>query len=367
MNARTRLFAFVSIVLLFALLPIFASAADDTTVTIGEGKTEVTAEDTADYRSAASIRIADGVTHIADGAFRNFFSLTEIQFPDSLQTIGDDAFSFCSGLESAPLPEGLQAIGEQAFYACAKLSSVHIPEGVTSIGTEAFYSSGLRTLIFDAVNCADADARSGYLFTVSYEDATVQIGPKVTRIPACFLEANQLRRLTIPANVTEIGENAFDYCYCLEKVTFENPDTKVPESAFLERVSLIGLNGVENPAEADRPGGLGESTDMAGSDAPSDPAVPDDPTDPNGSPDGWLIFLIGFCSLIYLTQGVLLTVWNLRIARQRTGRNGKPSTPLTVLAAVSPWLLLGIFCWMFLHFTSHKQHKATAAEERTLE
>ena len=55
MNARTRLFAFVSIVLLFALLPIFASAADDTPVTIGEGKTEVTAADTADFRNDSCI------------------------------------------------------------------------------------------------------------------------------------------------------------------------------------------------------------------------------------------------------------------------------------------------------------------------
>ena len=321
-NLKIRIFALLfMMVLLFASFPLLTSAAKDKTVVVGEGKTEVTAEDARNYRDAESIRIADGVTRIADDAFNNFFDLTTVQLPDSLRVIGDNAFSHCSNLTTVQLPDHLQTIGQEAFYACGRLTSIRIPEEVTSIGMGAFDLTGLKTLFFDAINCADPADTSTYrrMFSFSIEGATVQIGEQVTRIPANFADGFELTTLTIPENVTEIGPLAFINCYNLEEVIFENPDTKIANNSFPNDTKLIGHNQWLNIF------GFSSTAEM--------------------------LLALCICLVIYLAQGVLLTVLNLRLVRRRFAQGGDTPGILLVFAALSPWLLLGLFCWMVLTVT----------------
>lgn len=375
-NNRIRLcFAALLVLLLCAALTPAVSAAagdsPDNPLVLGKGKTVLTAEDAARLSGPAPaeyVRVADGVTEIADEAFADCFNLRGIELPEGLQRIGNRAFTGCSRLETVTMRAGLRSIGDSAFSRCMRLRSAELPEGLQYIGSEAFATTGLtevripasvtriesrayygcdiRTLYFNAVCCEDkAGDGSSELFQMAGNPPVLVIGPAVTRIPADFLYASNLTEATIPASVVEIGDRAFQNCLALEELTFENPATRLGEDVCLDKVRLRGLNrwmllfGMDDTAQ------LGA--------------------------------LVAVCLLLYLAQGVLLTVVNLRLTRRRyAGRARRPDTagapapapaagpgdriagaregapaPMLAAAAISPWLLLGVLYWMVLTVT----------------
>ncbi|MBQ8045041.1 MAG: leucine-rich repeat domain-containing protein, partial [Bacteroidales bacterium] len=166
-----------------------------------------------------SVTIPNSVTSIGDFAFYNCSGLTSVTIPNSVTSIGACAFESCRGLTSVTIPNSVTSIGACAFSSCSGLTSVTIPNSVTSIGEHAFGAcSGLTTLNFNAINCGD--------FSSSYHPfhytpiSTIDIGDSVQRIPGYFAyNLDSLSAITIPNNVTSIGESAFSGCSNLRDVT----------------------------------------------------------------------------------------------------------------------------------------------------
>lgn len=158
-------------------------------------------------------------------AFENA-SITTVVFAEDVKNIPDNAFANCSGLVNITLSGALQTIGENAFLNCTSLKTITIPKNVTSIGGRAFAGcDNLNTVHFDAVRCTGASKVEGtlhipaFLKCAALED--IIFGDSVEIIPDYLLSGcENLKRLTIPANVTTIGGHSFDDCANLDVINF---------------------------------------------------------------------------------------------------------------------------------------------------
>ena len=132
-----------------------------------------------------SVWLPDTVEKIWEGAFADCASLHTVVLGDSLKEIDTDAFRRCTALKTIELPTGLQTIGYRAFSECRSLEKITIPKTVTKMGMEAFCFTSLSSLVF--------------------EDGIEKIGSY-----ACFWSLGDLKSVTIPASVKELGEYTFE-------------------------------------------------------------------------------------------------------------------------------------------------------------
>ena len=73
------------------------------------------------------------------GAFMDSYSLSSITIPKNIKSIGENTFSRCTNLKTLTFAEGSQCtkIGENAFLRCA-MENVVLPEGMTTLDEWAF-------------------------------------------------------------------------------------------------------------------------------------------------------------------------------------------------------------------------------------
>lgn len=121
--------------------------------------------------------------------------------------------------------------------------SITIPGTVTSVGENVFDGSRLKSITFEAgtsdlsVNddspfsyCPlesvelNRVVRNESIFTNLSSLTSVTIGEKITTIYPHMFNSTGLRSITIPSNVTNIGNNAFQYCEKLNTVNIEESD-----------------------------------------------------------------------------------------------------------------------------------------------
>ena len=88
------------------------------------------------------------LTTIAGKAFYECTSLTSVTIGNGVTEIGDWTFSSCDSLTRVDIPDSVTSIGDGAFWGCTSLTSVTIGNGVTSIGGEAFESCHSLAYVF---------------------------------------------------------------------------------------------------------------------------------------------------------------------------------------------------------------------------
>ncbi|MGI6057540.1 MAG: leucine-rich repeat protein [Bilifractor sp.] len=154
------------------------------------------------------------VIAIGDNSFANCKSLSTVQFPNCLESIDMYAFKGCDNLKDVQFPEGLKTIGYCAFTS-PLITSITIPSTVKELGW--FYSIAEQSSSF--ANCPNLE-------TVVFAEGTKSI-------PRYALSLCQsVNNVTIPASVTEIGEEAFCDCESLQKINLPKGLKTIPESAF---------------------------------------------------------------------------------------------------------------------------------------
>ena len=181
------------------------------------------------------------VTSIGWGAFLECRDLTSVDIPETVLSIGDYAFSGCVGLSSIEIPNSVTSIGEYAFYGCNGLTSITIPESVTSIGTSAFLECSSLPVV-DNIRYADTylvEAIDKTLSSYTIKEGTRWIGfaafygcseATSIEIPSSMIGIDKqafyanfsLQQLTIPKNVTSLGEQAFGHCRSIETIMVED-------------------------------------------------------------------------------------------------------------------------------------------------
>lgn len=228
------------------------------------------------------------LTYIGENAFCGP-TLSEIALPDTVEYIGNYAFAY-TGLTAVTLPSHLTTLGDRAFVRGADVYSSYaivppitdyvdsgafmwfmmLPEDpdprndVYFTGTQAeFNAMGLYTTDWDVetetyidvpldsfihstthLNCSvvtEGDYTfvlcpdEGYAVLTDCDTAVTEVavpaeadGYPVTEIAPCaFRGCSEITELTVPENITKIGDDAFDDCTKLEKLTL-NGNAELP-------------------------------------------------------------------------------------------------------------------------------------------
>ena len=179
-----------------------------------------------------NITISSNVVDIGRAAFFRCNSLESIVFSDNVKIIHDSAFWECSNLKHIVLPPYLDSINDSAFYGCNNLQSINVPANVNKIGTWVFSCcSALETITVESGNryyksfgnCL-IDSEGSLL--AGCKNSQIPNDDSIMRIAkGAFWGQQQLKRISIPRSVCEIGSFAFTECEALEQIIVdsENP------------------------------------------------------------------------------------------------------------------------------------------------
>ncbi len=177
--------------------------------------------------------------------FRGNHDIVKLVATEGITTIGEDAFNRCINLEFVTLPTTLTSIGSGAFlpgdeqvgYA-GKLHHLNIPDSVTTIGGGAFWGAALDEItiprnVSTVGNYAFRDCSR--LGEVRYEGSVIG--------GFMFVGCQALTRFTMANTVTVIGEHCFNYCRNLTRITYEG--SLEQWAAITKRNNWDGKNGLE--------------------------------------------------------------------------------------------------------------------------
>ena len=217
---------------------------------------QIIGEDAFNGSTITSITIPRSVTTIENGAFQNSRNLTTVTFEDnnSLLTIGERAFAQCGNLTALDFEKSqLKTIGDNAFNNCSNLISLTVPNSLISMGVNiGFLRLGKLDYNIDEngvyylgnetnpyVILVDARDFSGGEYTVkdgckvingsafnSSGLTSIIIASSVTNIGTYAFRLNgDLTTVTIPQNVSVIGDNPFISCGRITELIVEAENT----------------------------------------------------------------------------------------------------------------------------------------------
>lgn len=196
-----------------------------------------------EHRITIPAQVAQGtqtypVSKIGDRVFSNYRYLTSVQVPDTVTEIGDNAFYNCTSLESVTIqdnkPSCVKKIGRQAFMYCSKLKDISILDSVTEIGSESFYQcEKLDTVTIPEGVTSVADG----MFSYCYSLHTVTLPDSVTAIEERAFTGTALTQIHIPANVAQIGTDAFSECFALSAITSDSESYPAIDNVLYEKTA----------------------------------------------------------------------------------------------------------------------------------
>ncbi len=190
-----------------------------------------------------AIEFPDSLTDIGEYAFRRS-ALTEIVVPGGVKTLCEGTFSGCEQLESVVLSNGVETVGKNVFENCKAMQSLWVGNTLKTVEDQAFgfvASCTLKQLhIADLSSWCKADIIGHVPTTSDYTSiylgdqllTEVEIPQDITEIKDnTFRGWNNLDTLTIPSNVTSIGELAFAGS-TLKGIVLPEGLTEIKEYAF---------------------------------------------------------------------------------------------------------------------------------------
>ena len=151
--------------------------------------------------------------------------------------LNDYAFPMFCDIEKITLPETLEYISSSAFYRSSNLIEVNIPSSVTEIEGNPFMGcNSIENIIigdeskYEFVDnvLIDTDTNS---VIAGFKDAIIP--DYITSINEEAFYSIEIGNLTIPENVTYIGDSAFAYADYLVKINIPESVTSVGQNIFL--------------------------------------------------------------------------------------------------------------------------------------
>ena len=183
------------------------------------------------YESRETLETLTVTTGDELGGFDNFSALRSVTVNEAT-SISPGAFADCNALERVTLGEGVEVIGRGAFANIGNAQEIKLPSTLTKIDVDAFKNSNIQKLDIADVGAWCAIEFGGPRYTNEHHflqgvqsfcldgqplDELV-IPDGVTKIPDYDFAECYFQSISIPASVTEIGLEAFQYSSA-EKLT----------------------------------------------------------------------------------------------------------------------------------------------------
>jgi hypothetical protein len=207
------------------------------------------------FSGLTSLNIPTGVKSIEGHAFQGCNALTEVSIPEGVTSIGDNVFSNCEYIISMRLPSTLSSIGEGAFFYCLKMTSITVPSSSNSFQSinGILYNKTGTTLVCYPYNKTGSSytipegvtSISAYAFSYSRNITTAYFPSSLITIENDAFMNSSARDITIPANVTVIGEYAFYNLYT--NITFQGttPPTLGTKALFFNNTIYVPSASVD--------------------------------------------------------------------------------------------------------------------------
>ena len=161
--------------------------------------------------------------------YLNGEKVTNLTIPADIREIKFGAFYGCTSLTNVTIPNNVTSIRKSAFCKCNSLLSITIGDNITSIEDYAFYEC--KNLKEINVNSLSAWCR------ISFGDDFAN----PIRYGKLYIDSSSVSKITIPADITEIKQQAFCPYKSLTEVTIPDHVTSVGTSAFASCTGLSSL------------------------------------------------------------------------------------------------------------------------------
>ncbi len=230
--------------------------------TFGKGLTEIS------YAAFSGcgikeLYLPENIISVGSCAFSGCKNLTDVQFTNSSIEIGVSAFSNCP-IKELKLPEGIKNSGGDLAFAGTSISKLSLPNSVTRIAYRNFANCSNLSEIdipssvismggyaFDETPWYDKQADGAiYIKHILYgfkgvmpanSEMTVKTGTTV--IADCALEEQKgLTSIALPEGLKTIGSWAFYRCTSIKKIDIPATVTEIDPSAFAACSSLTAIN-----------------------------------------------------------------------------------------------------------------------------
>ena len=196
-----------------------------------------------DSTQVEKIVLSEGVEEIGDYAFANNKLLKSVVFPSTLKKIGRAAFKN-SNLESVTLPSGLEEIAEEAF-SYNKLSAVSLPTQLKTLGDNAFSNNNLKevTLPSHLEVLGTAFVDNSELSKITFSEGLKEIrGASYSSLSA--FSGTSIKSVVLPKSLEKIGDGAFYDLKGLADISIPENVTSIGNEAFYN----TGLTSIDLPA-----------------------------------------------------------------------------------------------------------------------
>ncbi|MBR5327863.1 MAG: leucine-rich repeat protein [Paludibacteraceae bacterium] len=188
------------------------------------------------------ISFGNGVEHIPAYLCQGMTQLKSVSMSNSLKSISQNAFSGCTALADLALPETLQEIHEHAFEGCTSLSHIRIPKNVTTLHPKAFQGcSSLTSIEWCPVNFESNHSESIFE-AIATQITRFTFDANVSSVPSRLCQGmTSLSSVSLPSNITKIGDCAFERCSSMPSILFSNNLQTIGSEAFSGCTSLTSV------------------------------------------------------------------------------------------------------------------------------
>ncbi|MHB8131731.1 MAG: leucine-rich repeat protein, partial [Mobilitalea sp.] len=170
-------------------------------------------------------------------AFADCTSLKEVIIPDGVNTLKDYVFKNCTSLEMIDLPESINFIGVGCFENCSNLETILFPMQEVLIGEKAFYN----TIWLDNYE-GDYVIVNHTLIQYRGNETDITIPANITVIGnGAFVNCSFITNEKILIGVKEIGDSAFYGCSGLKEIVLPDSVRSVGYYAFVGCSSLVNI------------------------------------------------------------------------------------------------------------------------------
>lgn len=179
------------------------------------------------------------ITALGKRTFSGCGHLTEVNMP-ALEKIGERCFEDCSAITEFAETPNLRSVGKLAFDGCSDLKSFVIPESMPVIGKQAFAGSGLRSVSLpdNLTELKDSAFESCKLTGIDLSGyVSLKFGKNV------FRDCAELSYAELPASLDVIPNGVFRGCIALSHFNINSNVKKIDSFAFAQS----GLASIDVP------------------------------------------------------------------------------------------------------------------------